>query len=143
MKDYTDLGHNDLTNFYIVRTRGYSITIVTAFNPVTMEEFEQMVYDYDDPWYEMTYDEVASLPRATDEVMKLYNHFKGIIQEGDLVKIVKGRKFVGELKRVTKKFEFKVPHTKNITVDYLVFEDGSKVTEFNCELIHEYKRYEF
>ena len=56
-----------------------------------------------------------------------------------MVQVVRGRNFKGECKRVVNTFEYKI--NKFNTIPYLVFEDGTKVSEYNCELIKEYERY--
>lgn len=65
----------------------------------------------------------------------------GIIFNGDIVTIKRGRKMVGETKKVVNGFRFYIDGTygKKYT-DYVVFEDGTKVNIDHCDVVGvEYK----
>ena len=129
--------------FYKVNERGGSYVTATFFNPITKESFERVVYDYDDVRVEMDAGVLYSMS-IDDEVRSMWLHHRGIIQVGDLVQINRGRKFKGEQKRVKKEFTFIVDGTYGHgDVEYLVFEDGTKVAKHNCDLVKEYERYGF
>lgn len=123
--------------FSRVATRGYSYCTATFFNPFTLEVFEATTYDADD--YRNENHDVDCIGYC-DEAIRLYEHYKGIIKVGDLVLIAKGRKFKGETKRVVKEFTYVVEGTYGHgDVEYLVFDDGTKVAKHNCELIKDYE----
>lgn len=127
--------------FYRVSSTGGSYDVATFFNPITKEEFSRCIYDYDDVRVEQAEAEYREIP-FSEKVRRIWLHHKGIIQVGDLVKINRGRKFKGEQKRVVKEFVYKVNGTYGWgDVTYLVFEDGTKVAKYNCDLIKEYSRY--
>ena len=123
--------------FYKVAVRGGSYAVAVLFNPITFKEETINIYDndYENPitneeYYYLSIDKKAS---------EMYQHFKGSIKTGDLVKVVKGRKMLNETKRVTKIFEYKVHNRLSIT--YLVFDDNTKVQQDNCILIHEFEKF--
>lgn len=130
----------NLDNYFIVNTRGFSCTWTTIFNIVTHDIQTHMTWDIDNEWVENANIDIISLPNAPKEVKDLYEHLMGVIKVGDLVQIVSGRKFKGEFKRVSKMFEYRI--NKYYSVPYLVFEDGTKVNEFNCKLVQELERYQ-
>lgn len=117
--------------FYKVTERGGSYVVAVLFNPITHEEKTINIYDDDAP-YPITNEEYYFLP-VDKTVKELYSRFKGEIKSGDLVKIVKGRKMLNEIKRVVKTFEYRVHG--GYSVSYLVFEDNTKVQKDNCVLI--------
>ena len=123
--------------FYRVSNTGGSYDVATFFNPITKEEFSRCIYDYDDVRVQQEEAEYREIP-FSEKVRRIWLHHKGIIQVGDLVKINRGRKFKGKQKRVVKKLVYKYVWGDVI---YLVFEDGTKVAQDNCDLIKEYSRY--
>lgn len=134
---------NNFENYYIVKTRGFSLTFTTIFNPETLDVIDEITWDIDDTYYDISKRAITIRNLPEDEnVTKLYNHFKGEIQIGDEVKIIKGRKFKNEIKQVEKMFDYTIPNTYGkIVVKYLVFTDGTKVNIENCELIKNYEKY--
>lgn len=71
---------------------------------------------------------------ATDKEKEAYRKYCKIFQKGDKVKIVKGKKMLGETKEVKDKFTYIVPNTYGKKkIYYLVFTDNTKVNEFYCE----------
>lgn len=130
----------NLKGFCEVGSRGYSYVTTIAFNPFTLEVKSGVTYDYDDPRNEN--EEFKNLYRD-ERVTRLYNHFKGVIQVGDLVVINRGRKFKGETKRVVKEFVYKIDGMYGRSygdVEYLVFDDGTKVAKHNCDLVKNYEQ---
>lgn len=130
-------------NYYIVKTRGFSLTFTTIFNPETLDVIDERTWDIDDTYLDTNERAltISSLPR-NEAVTKLYKHFNGEIQIGDEVKIIKGRKFKNEIKQIEKMFDYTIPNTYGkIVVKYLVFTDGTKVNIDNCELIKNYEKY--
>lgn len=129
----------NLENFYIISQSGFSMTTTLIFNIKTYERKAYITWDIDNAYYEEINKDVAKLPRATKQIKDLYEHHMGFIKIGDLVQVVKGRKLKGECKRVANTFDYKISDYNSIP--YLVFEDGTKVSEYNCKLIKEYDRY--
>lgn len=127
---------NKYYGYFKVASTGYSYVTTIVFNPFTLEVKSGVTYDADDPRNEN--EELANV-RSWDDATKLYNHYKGIIQVGDLVAINRGRKYKGETKRVVKEFTYKIDGTYGHgDIDYLVFEDGTKVAKHNCDLVKNY-----
>lgn len=125
--------------FSRVATNGYSYCTSTFFNPFTLAVFEAVTYDNNDQRNENR--DVDGIGFC-DEAIRLFKHYKGIIAVGDLVKIVKGRKFKGEVKKVVKEFTYKIDGMYGRCygdVEYLVFDDGTKVARDNCELVQNYE----
>lgn len=130
---------NELRNFFAVDSTGYSYVTTIAFNPLTLEVKSGVTYDYDDARNE---NEAFKRLHRNEKVTKLYKHFKGMIQVGDLVQINRGRKFKGETKRVVKEFTYQIDGMYGRSygdVEYLVFEDGTKVAKHNCDLVKDYE----
>jgi hypothetical protein len=124
--------------FYKVATHQHlSFSTVTFFNPLTKETKNIWTSDTDNPQY---YEEEEYELYVADEdkaVREQWLDYNGVIRVGCKVKIVKGRKFVGEIKRVVKEYTYKIngmygrPYGD---IPYLVFEDGTKVAWANCKL---------
>lgn len=83
---------------------------------------------------------------APEELIQKYYQHVSVIKEknriaeknffpGEVVKIVSGRKMLGEVKKISSKYRFHVQGTygKKYT-DYFVFEDGTKVNVAHCIL---------
>lgn len=126
--------YNSYNGFYKVRNDGFGITIATFFNPITKESFNKMVWDNDDERVALDNEELYYLP-ICERAKQLWLNYKGIIQKGDMVKIVKGRKMVGEVKKVVRFYDWeKVGSYGHIGTTYCVFDDNTKVNINNCEL---------
>lgn len=118
--------------FYKVETRGYSITYATFYNPTTKEEFSQMVADFDDDRV-ADYNEYLYYLPIDEDVKVMWQHSKGKAFIGDNVKIIKGRKMLGEVKKIVKEFTYRPTGTNGYAdVEYWVFEDGTKCIKYNC-----------
>ena len=73
---------------------------------------------------------------ANEEQLETYRKYKNRFKIGDKIKIVKGRKMVGEEKIVNKFFTYRPNGTYgDQDIDYLVFTDGTKVNKLNCVII--------
>ena len=73
---------------------------------------------------------------ANEEQLETYRKYKNRFKIGDKIKIVKGRKMVGEEKIVAKFFTYRPNGTYgHQDIDYLVFTDGTKVNKLNCIII--------
>ena len=73
---------------------------------------------------------------ANEEQLETYRKYKNRFKIGDKIKIVKGRKMVGEEKIVAKFFTYRPNGTYgHQDIDYLVFTDGTKVNKLHCIII--------
>ena len=82
-------------------------------------------------------EELNGLEYATQEEKESYTrtHY-GIIFIGDMVTIKRGRKMVGETKKVVRGFRFDIDGAYgNRYVYYVVFEDGTKVNINHCDTV--------
>lgn len=122
--------------FYKVDEVGGTYVVATLWNPLTDEIIRTCIYngDYSEEAYAYPDEEAYNMPMANEEIITKWKHRNGIILVNDFVKIVKGRKMVGEIKKVVKEFSYKIKEVYHCYVDYLVFEDGTKVIKDNCEL---------
>lgn len=133
-----NIAHSDITpsynGFYKVETSGFSLTSATFFNPVTKESFSKVIWDNDDDRVKIENEHLYYLP-ICKKAKKLWLNHNGVIQKGDMVKIVKGRKMVGEVKKVVRFYEWEKAGTYGyVGTTYCVFEDNTKVNVENCEL---------
>ena len=132
-----------LKNFYKVAENGRTYVSAIFFNPITKEEFSATIYDYDDERVQINAGVMYSM-EINEDIRKMWLHKHNIIQVGDLVQINRGRKFKGEQKRVIKEFTYSIngmygrPYGD---IQYLVFDDNTKVAKDNCDLIQEFDRY--
>ena len=132
-----------MKNFYKVATNGNSYVSAIFFNPVTKEEFSRTIYDYEDERTQIEAGDLYSM-EINEDVKKMWCHKHNIIQIGDLVQINRGRKFKGEQKRVVREFTYQINGMYGRSygdVQYLVFDDNTKVAKENCDLIQEPQRY--
>lgn len=73
---------------------------------------------------------------ANEEQLEHYRKYRNKFKIGDKIKIIKGRKMVGEEKIVAKFFTYRPNGTYgHQDIDYLVFTDGTKVNKLNCVII--------
>lgn len=134
------MAENNFKGFYKVEEDGGTYVVGTFYNPKTNEFFTTCLRDYDYDDRRNDNDELYYMPIDKDANFK-YRFAFGVISEGNQVKIVRGRKMVGEVKRVAKIYNF-IPETcrgyknKNAyAVEYLYFDDGTKCASKNCELL--------
>ena len=73
---------------------------------------------------------------ANEEQLETYRKYKNRFKIGDKIKIVKGRKMVGEEKIISKFFTYRPNGTYgHQDIDYLVFTDGTKVNKLHCIIL--------
>ena len=120
--------------FYKVSEQGGSFVTATFFNPVTEEYYTKCVRDYDyadgsrddDEAYFMQIDETAR---------KAWLKKWGIIEEGDVVEVFKGRKVpIGTVAKVTKIYDWKDCYGR-VQATYAVLDNGMKTSVYNCRLV--------
>ena len=124
--------------FYKVNQEGTSLTIATFYNPETRESFTRRVWDMDDD--RLLYDEEVQELRymqINKEIRWLWLHRSGIIQIGDTVKVVKGRKLpvgkTGKVKDIKPYFD----RYRRWCCDYIYFDDGTRTSIKNCVLVED------
>lgn len=128
--------YHSYNGFYKVATSGFSLTNATFFNPITKESFSKIVWDNDDNRVSEENEQLYYMA-ICERARQLWLKHNGVIQKGDMVKIVKGRKMVGEIKKVVRFYEWeKQGSYGHIGTTYCVFEDNTKVNIDNCILIN-------
>ena len=123
--------------FYKVGQSGSSFVTATLFNPITKEEKRVKVYDGD--YYDQEYAgcdiEAYHMP-FNKEARIEYLHYNGYAFVGDFVKIVSGRKMLGEIKKIVREWVYTQPCSYGRDwgkTYYFVFEDGTKVQQKHCK----------
>lgn len=108
------------------------ITFAEAVQLNADGSYEKVTYMTDDI---RDYDNEAIVD-ANEEQLETYRKYKNRFKIGDKIKIVKGRKMVGEEKTVAKFFTYRPNGTYgHQDTDYLIFTDGTKVNRLNCIII--------
>lgn len=69
---------------------------------------------------------------ATNEEKEAYRKYRNDFQKHDKVKIISGRKMVGEIKIVETLFNIMINYK---TIPYLGFSDGTKCQAIHCQII--------
>ena len=122
--------------FYKVSHEGGMFVTGTFYNPVTKEEKEEVLRDYDYADGSRDNDELYYMD-IDEEARKAWKHHHGAILIGDKAKVVKGRTiehgFIGTVKdkkRYTDRYG-------RFLAWYLYFTDGRKINEANCRLVEE------
>ena len=125
------MNYNGYEGFEKVQVKGTYFKNVILYNPLTNEElFYQIdLEEIKSPFEEYLLEQPINERVRTEWLRKT----KKTIEVGDMVKIVKGNKMVGELKKVAEKYDYYVKDT-TIAIPYLRFTDKTKCQEANCEL---------
>lgn len=121
--------------FYKVDTSGFSITTAVFYNPTTKETFSRIVWDIDNPQIERD-PETSILYHMpiNEQARRQWLHYRGVIQEGDAVKVVKGRKVpIGTIATVKSIKPFYDGYGRQQAL-YLYFDNGMKTNIHNCIL---------
>ena len=125
--------YNGYEDFYKVDERGKKDfgKIIILYNPKTHKElfFRIEVEEYKMPLFAFLLEERINYQVRSQWVLET----KKNIDMGDLVKIVKGTKMVGKVKRVQYKYNY-TPNGTYKTIPYLMFTDNTFCSESNCEL---------
>ena len=120
--------------FFKVKQDGGTFICATFFNPATGEEFSECVRDYDYSDCSRDNDELYYMP-INEDVFRQWQHHHGVILEGDVIQVVKGRKVpVGTVATVRKKYPFKDKYGRFCTM-YLYLDNGMKTNIDNCILV--------
>jgi len=75
--------------------------------------------------------ESVEIDATPDDILEYRRHYN-IIQKGDIVEVVRGRKYLGCFKRIAYVFDIKKNHQ---AFTYVGFTDGTKVSLNNIKLI--------
>jgi len=120
--------------FYKVNQTGGSYVVALFVNPVTWESYTVCVRDYDYSDCSRDNDELYYTP-IDNEAANAWRKHIGIVEAGDTVKVVKGRKVpLGTVAKVTRVYDYKDRYGRAVAT-YAVFEDGRKTSVYNCEII--------
>lgn len=127
---------DNYNGFYKVSKSGYSIEDAVFYNPETKETFSKIVWDIDDD--RMLFDEklqqLRFLPLNYD-VRRQWLHEAGFIQEGDTVKVVKGRLVpIGTVATVEKIKPYYDRYHRWVA-DHVYLDNGMRTNVNNCELV--------
>ena len=119
--------------FYKVANSGFSLTEAIFFNPETKESYSKIVWDNDDYRVEQE-NEVEYNEPIDDEVRKVWLRYRGIIQEGDTIKVIKGRKVPkGTIAKVTGFRDWKDEYGR-VQATYVLLDNGMRTNVNNCIL---------
>lgn len=111
-------------------------TFVTAgfFNPETKEFYTHCVRDYDYADGSRDDDEAYYMP-IDEDALREWKRFNGIIQIGDTVEVVKGRKVpIGTIGNVVNIYDWKDNYGR-VQARYVVLSDGQKTSIDNCKIV--------
>ena len=119
--------------FYKVEESGGTYVSGTFYNPETGEERHSCLRDYDYADCSRDNDDLYYMP-IDEDVRRVWLHSKGIILEGDIAEVVKGRTlehgFCGTVKSIK---DYKDRYGRWVAT-YLYFEEGGKINIDNCVL---------
>ena len=119
--------------FFKVRQEGGSYVVATFFNPETKESFTKCVRDYDYADCSRDDDELY-YAEINEEAKKAWLRHNGVIQIGDSVKVVKGRKVpIGTVAVVSGITKWKDQYGRTQAV-YAVLDNGMRTNINNCVL---------
>ena len=121
--------------FYKVAEDNGGVCVAAFYNPDTEEFFDKIVWDIDD--IRLDNDKETQIYRfmpINKKVRYLWLHRAGVIQEGDTVKVVKGRKVpIGTIATVKEIKPF-YDRYRRWQADYLYLDNGMKTNINNCVL---------
>lgn len=120
--------------FFKVKQEGGTFILATFFNPATGEEFSECVRDYDYSDCSRDNDDLYYMP-IDENANRQWQHFHGVILEGDTIQVVKGRKVpINTIATVRKKYPYYDKYGRFCTM-YLYLDNGMKTNIDNCILI--------
>lgn len=123
--------------FYKVKQEGGTFIVATFFNPITKEVKTECVRDYDYADGSRDNDELYYMP-IDEMVERIFKRdILGLIQIGDRVEVVKGRKLpIGTIGTVAKVYDWRDRYGRK-QATYAVLEDGQKTNVNNLRIIKE------
>lgn len=120
--------------FYKVNQTGGSYVVALFVNPITWQTYTVCVRDYDYSDCSRDNDELYYMP-IDEEAANAWRKHIGIVEAGDTVKVVKGRKApLGTVAKVTRVYDYKDRYGRVVAV-YAVLDNGMKTSVYNCEII--------
>lgn len=121
--------------YYKVSHEGSTFVTGYFYNPITKESKRLVLRDYDYDDCNRDNDELYYMP-INEEVRKIWLHDNGVIQIGDTVKVVKGRKIaIGTIAKVVSFSEWKDRYGK-AQCTYVNLDNGQRTNVCNCELLN-------
>ena len=118
--------------WYKVAQRGNTYITATLFNPITKEQKNEIARDYDEPRNDN--DEIYYMP-IDENALRAWRTHMGIMQDGDKVRVIKGRKYpVGAEFTVKAVYPFRDRYGRWVA-DYAYFVGGGKCNVENLEII--------
>ena len=122
--------------FYKISHHGGTYVTGEFYNPVTKELKSELLADYDYADGSRDNVELYDMP-INKEVRRQYYYDKGVIQEGDYARVIKGRTlnhgYVGFVEKIR---DFTDRYGRCIAT-YIYFQNGEKINIDNCELVKE------
>lgn len=127
---------NNYKGFYKVAENNGGVCVGTFYNPETKETFTKITWDIDRPYINDNEEiEILRYLIIDEEVRKIWLHENGIIQEGDTIKVIKGRKIpIGTIGKVTKIKPWYDKYHRH-QADYVYLDNGMKTNVNNCMLV--------
>ena len=120
--------------FYKVNQTGGSYVVALFVNPISWESYTVCVRDYDYADCSRDNDELYYMP-IDEEAANAWRKHIGIVEAGDTVKVVKGRKVpLGTVAKVTRVYDYKDRYGRVVAV-YAVLDNGMKTSVNNCEIV--------
>lgn len=117
--------------FFKVKQEGGTYVVATFFNPETKESFTKCVRDYDYSDCSRDDDELYYM-EINEAARRAWLRHNGVIQIGDAVKVVKGRKVpVGTVAIVSDITKWRDQYGRVQTI-YAVLDNGMKTNIDNC-----------
>lgn len=127
---------NSYKGFYKVAENNGGVCVGTFYNPDTKEVFTKITWDIDRPYINDD-EEIETLRYLTIDttIRRMWLRENGIIQKGDSVKVIKGRKV--PIGTVAKVLEIKPFYDRyhRWQANYVYFDNGMKTNVNNCVLI--------
>lgn len=119
--------------FFKVAEKGYSLTSAVFFNPKTLESYSCIVWDMDDDRIAWDREEERFAPIDAD-ARRAWMHHNGIIVEGDVVEVFKGRKVpIGTVSTVIRIYDWRDKYGR-VQATYAELENGMKTNIDNCRI---------
>lgn len=124
----------DMEGWKKISEDGGSFITARFWNSKLKEVVSLVVRDYDYSDASRDNDYLYNMP-IDNQALREYKKFKGIIQEGDTVKVVKGRTlpkgYTGVVQSI---YQFKDRFGRTVA-DYIRFENGDRININNVELL--------
>lgn len=121
--------------YYKVSHEGSTFVTGYFYNPITKESKRLVLRDYDYDDGSRDNDELYYMP-INEEARKIWLHDNGVIQIGDTVKVVKGRKIeIGTIAKVVSFSEWKDRYGK-AQCTFVHLDNGQRTNVCNCELLN-------